>query len=144
MKVDTRNKGFTLIELMIVVAIIGVLAAIAIPAYQGYVARAQVSEAIQLIAGSKPQVAELIMVGDYDPQNPPTAAEIGLPATAKYVGAFAVAADANGALEVTATMKATGVAGVLASNTVIMTTSNGQNWTCSSATIADYLPKACQ
>src|SRR3989338_6930408 len=52
------QKGFTLIELMIVVAIIGILAAIAIPAYNDYTARAQVTEAIQLMGGSKTPLAE--------------------------------------------------------------------------------------
>ena len=58
MKLFRHQKGFTLIELMIVVAIIGVLAAIAIPQYQNYVARAQMAEGLTLASGAKTAVAE--------------------------------------------------------------------------------------
>lgn len=56
--IQRRQQGFTLIELMIVVAIIGILAAIAIPAYQDYTIRSQVSEGLSLAAGAKTAVAE--------------------------------------------------------------------------------------
>jgi type IV pilus assembly protein PilA len=65
----TMQKGFTLIELMIVVAIIGILAAIAIPAYQDYTIRAQVSEGLTLAAAAKAAVAETYMNTGLPPAN---------------------------------------------------------------------------
>jgi len=63
------QQGFTLIELMIVVAIIGILAAIAIPAYQNYIVRAQVSEGLTLGAGAKPAVSEYFLERGTWPNN---------------------------------------------------------------------------
>jgi len=63
------QKGFTLIELMIVVAIIGILAAIAIPAYQDYTIRAQVSEGLNLAAAAKAAIAESFLNTGQAPQN---------------------------------------------------------------------------
>jgi type IV pilus assembly protein PilA len=73
------QKGFTLIELMIVVAIIGILAAVALPAYQDYTVRAKVSEGILLASGLKPTVADNASNGTADAlgglfQGMPTAA----------------------------------------------------------------------
>ena len=65
----TVQKGFTLIELMIVVAIIGILAAIAIPAYQDYTIRAQVSEGMSLASAAKAAVAETWLVRGVAPAN---------------------------------------------------------------------------
>ncbi|EMS2369404.1 pilin, partial [Neisseria gonorrhoeae] len=66
---NTLQKGFTLIELMIVIAIVGILAAVALPAYQDYTARAQVSEAILLAEGQKSAVTEYYLNNGIWPEN---------------------------------------------------------------------------
>ncbi|HFC6641871.1 TPA: pilin [Neisseria meningitidis] len=102
---NTLQKGFTLIELMIVIAIVGILAAVALPAYQDYTARAQVSEAILLAEGQKSAVTEYylnhgIWPGDNSSAGVATSSKI----KGKYVKEVTVA---NGV--VTATMLSSGV-----------------------------------
>ncbi|HFB0330268.1 TPA: pilin, partial [Neisseria gonorrhoeae] len=103
---NTLQKGFTLIELMIVIAIVGILAAVALPAYQDYTARAQVSEAILLAEGQKSAVTEYYLNhGEWPANN--TSAGVASPPTdikGKYVKEVEVK---NGV--VTATMKSDGV-----------------------------------
>jgi type IV pilus assembly protein PilA len=87
------QKGFTLIELMIVVAIIGILAAIAMPAYQDYTVRSKVTEGLNLAAASKLAVAESLAANG---KFPITNQEAGLPAAdqiaSKYVKSVTVGA----------------------------------------------------
>ena len=136
------QAGFTLIELMIVVAIIGILAAIALPAYQDYIARSQVSEAFVLIDGQKTVVAEACnALGSCTASNPSSLAAAG-----KY--SSLATATANGVM--TATMYSTSVTSTLVQGkTVIMTPTLASGagsitWACS-GTIAGtkYAPKSC-
>ncbi|HHQ9606142.1 TPA: pilin, partial [Neisseria gonorrhoeae] len=89
---NTLQKGFTLIELMIVIAIVGILAAVALPAYQDYTARAQVSEAILLAEGQKSAVTEYYLNNGEWPENN-TSAGVASPADikGKYVQKVEVA-----------------------------------------------------
>ncbi|ENX1148806.1 pilin, partial [Neisseria gonorrhoeae] len=102
---NTLQKGFTLIELMIVIAIVGILAAVALPAYQDYTARAQVSEAILLAEGQKSAVTEYYLNHGKWPENN-TSAGVASPAEikGKYVKSVTVAKGV-----VTAEMASTGV-----------------------------------
>ncbi|MGH8396970.1 MAG: pilin [Gammaproteobacteria bacterium] len=104
---NKAQKGFTLIELMIVIAIIGILAAIAIPQYQDYVIRSKVTEGLNLAAAAKTAVAETYQANGQLPTG--TNASYGLPAgssiSGTYVGSVSVAATGavgtGGAITVT-------------------------------------------
>lgn len=78
------QKGFTLIELMIVIAIIGILAAIAIPAYQNYIARAQFAESQVLLSGAKPAIQEKVDQGTAYSAGTDTTNPLGIGQTGKY------------------------------------------------------------
>ncbi|HGO8606241.1 TPA: pilin [Neisseria meningitidis] len=102
---NTLQKGFTLIELMIVIAIVGILAAVALPAYQDYTARAQVSEAILLAEGQKSAVTEYYLNhGEWPGDNTSAGVASSSEIKGKYVEKVEVA---NGVI--TATMLSTGV-----------------------------------
>ncbi|EMS5356859.1 pilin, partial [Neisseria gonorrhoeae] len=103
---NTLQKGFTLIELMIVIAIVGILAAVALPAYQDYTARAQVSEAILLAEGQKSAVTEYYLNhGTWPKDN--TSAGVASPAD-KIKGKYVQKVEVNNGV-VTAEMKPSGV-----------------------------------
>ncbi|HHS2158231.1 TPA: pilin [Neisseria meningitidis] len=102
---NTLQKGFTLIELMIVIAIVGILAAVALPAYQDYTARAQVSEAILLAEGQKSAVTEYYLNhGEWPGNNTSAGVASSTDIKGKYVQSVEVK---NGV--VTAEMKSSGV-----------------------------------
>lgn len=141
------QKGFTLIELMIVVAIIGILAAIALPAYQDYTARSQVSEALSLAGGARTAVTEFwTSKGAMPTDNAAAGLANANQITGNYVASVGVASGL-----ITATMKGTGVASGIASGTLLLspTTSVGSvTWKCKTGTsngiASKYLPSSCR
>ncbi|EMT9981116.1 pilin [Neisseria gonorrhoeae] len=102
---NTLQKGFTLIELMIVIAIVGILAAVALPAYQDYTARAQVSEAILLAEGQKSAVTEYYLNNGKWPENNTSA---GVASASDIKGKYVKEVEVKNGV-VTATMLSSGV-----------------------------------
>jgi type IV pilus assembly protein PilA len=129
-KMHSNAKGFTLIELMIVVAIIGILAAIAIPAYQDYTVRAKVSEGLNLSSAAKVAIAERFQDTGSMPTGQGTA---GLPQAASIVGNHTSSIAVGAAGVITATYKTLG-AGVDSGATILLTPTNTVGsiaWACS-------------
>ena len=140
-----KQQGFTLIELMIVVAIIGILAAIAIPAYQDYTIRAQVSEGLNLAGGAKAAVSEYTMDrGSFPSNNDQAGISAAGDIEGKYVSTVTVT---NGNIAVAygndAHTTLTSASAVL--NLSPVTNAGSVEWICQSTTIADkHLPAACR
>lgn len=148
MKFKTNmQKGFTLIELMITVAIVGILAAVALPAYQDYTIRAQVTEGISLASGAKAAVAEFHSnKGAFPSDN----AEAGLTATGaagKFVTGVAVA---DGVITATFGNDANQN---ISGNTIVLTpteeAAGNLSWKCGGDMVGNvdkekYLPSSCR
>lgn len=137
------QKGFTLIELMIVVAIIGVLAAIAIPAYQDYTIRAQVSEGLSLATGAKSAVWDFI---SFSGRFPPNNASAGLAAPADIAGNYVEEVDVSGGVVVvTFGNKANAAINGQTIDMSPITGSGSINWSCTGGNVdAKYRPTSCR
>lgn len=152
---QNAQKGFTLIELMIVVAIIGILAAIAIPAYQDYTQRAQVGEAFTIVSSAKTAVAEFRQTtGAYPAAADVTALTLNIGDEAnpagQYVESIAVG-DATGVI--TVTMGEANVGANVRNGVITFTPPDDDaleagaafTWGCGATDIANkFLPRSCQ
>jgi type IV pilus assembly protein PilA len=148
----TMQKGFTLIELMIVVAIIAILAAIAIPAYQNYLIRTQVTEGVTLMDGAKVAATEYFAnKGEFPTGNgiaglaPPTSI------VGKYVSSVTLAqvtAGANGSGTITSVFSGSANSAISTKNVVLTgtrpATSENITWTCTGSVDAKFLPSSCR
>ncbi|WP_306801340.1 pilin, partial [Endozoicomonas sp. ONNA1] len=135
-------------ELMIVVAIIGILAAVAIPQYQNYVARAQLAEPISFIGGYKTALEDYIAQNGEFPQS---AAAIGNiisvdnAASIASVGVTGVNPNSTaGAIEATLQTSANGMNGQIAGKKIVWTRNASGGWSCGTNAAADYAPNSCK
>src|SRR5271170_7395182 len=162
----TLQKGFTLIELMIVIAIIGILAAIAIPAYQNYTIRAQVTEGLSLAAGWKTAISEYYAQNGAFPTGSTTAAtgaagsvSVTGASSGKYVSLVAVGAGGQIAITYSGPQVNGKLAGMILDLSPGLDANNDVIWVCGKAPVpallttappadtttvlASYLPTSC-
>ena len=151
---NNNNQGFTLIELMIVVAIIGIIAALAIPQYQTYVAKSQVSRASWEMATMKAAIeycignSEFVLgqaAGECDPQARPSSvltlsSQVGT--TPPGTGAPQVTILPSGTTTMIATFGNTAIPAITG-ETITWQRDTSGTWTCSSTVIQRFKPRGC-
>jgi type IV pilus assembly protein PilA len=154
----SMQKGFTLIELMIVVAIIGILAAVALPAYQDYTVRAKVTEGLVVASSAKLAVAENASNGKaFDsgwtaPTGTNNVTSIGVSQTTGVVTITYPAAAGNGTILITPTSSGAALVGTASGSTV--PSGGSVNWSCANngvalttltgTLVAKYRPAQCR
>ena len=133
-----NQKGFTLIELMIVVAIIAILAAIALPAYQNYVAKSQATAGLAEITPGKTQAEVLLNEG----KAIANAGEIGLATTTERCGIVATGTAATGVASIACTLKGNSK---VAGKTLTLARNGEGAWTCTTGggLEAKFIPTGC-
>lgn len=146
-KMNHGQKGFTLIELMIVVAIIGILAAIAIPQYQDYIARTQVSRVVGEISSLKTAVETNLMQG-VAPSGANADDDVGFTSSNLLSADPTLAFNANGSGTITATLGGDASTAVSGADVIVTRTSGGV-WSCAvdgsgaGAWDASFAPSGC-
>ena len=133
----TAQKGFTLIELMIVVAIIGILAAVALPAYRDYTVKAKVSEVILAASSAKNVVAESAQVNGALPATLTVQTQSSDYVTSVAYAANVITATANPA-------KDAAVSGTITLTGAYSSTTGQVTWVCSGTIDAKYRPASCK